>query len=221
MNLIIESLRHAEQKLHGEFPLSVLLWNPVRDDTLTSGGNALVGDAENLSALKKRKKKSSPRFEPRNEEAVSNWLASHLRDDIGERGVVVNREVVIRPSRGSIPGQRTDISIDALLPGRQDDATRITVIIEVKGNWNTELSKAMETQLRDSYLKENSCHNGLYVVACFDSPDWNPGDYRSKLAHPKQRKLMREKVQAEFDQQARQLSEDWANLRAFVLDCRL
>ncbi len=44
---------------------------------------------------------------------------------------------------------------------------QVRVITELKGFWHPEVKTAMETQLRDRYLRENQCGHGLYLVMWF------------------------------------------------------
>ena len=70
-------------------------------------------------------------------------------------------------------GERTDIHIDAVAPGTPD---LLTAIIEVKGCWHRELRVAMQTQLRDRYLRDNRCRHGLYLVGWYLCPQWDQTD---------------------------------------------
>ena len=122
--VVIESLGRYEGKLQGETPASFTLWD----------------------------KQAGGRYRPKEEERISNALKLHLVDDLRVRGIVANREVVIRGS-GVKSGERTDIHVDAITRGPRPGAfDQITVVIEVKGCWNREVMEAMQTQLRDRYL---------------------------------------------------------------------
>jgi hypothetical protein len=69
------------------------------------------------------------------------------------------------PSYAAAPA---DIHVDATVPGRKRRTDeRMSVIVEVRGNWHRELDSAMQTQLRDRYLKGNSYKNGIYLVGWF------------------------------------------------------
>jgi hypothetical protein len=67
--------------------------------------------------------------------------------------VIVNREVEIRRRIGKVPGERTDIHVDAIVPGAAMDAYRtVPAIIEAKGSWNPDLrvirAFVLDTSLR-------------------------------------------------------------------------
>lgn len=143
----------------------------------------------------------------------------HLEQDLAGRGVVVNREVVIRWRRGSRPGERTDIHVDAIVPNDgHDQHDIVTAIVEVKGCWNPELSRAMETQLVDRYLKDNDrCRHGLYLVGWFNCSQWDDADYRKGQA-PKHGIGV---IRSRFEEQARRLSQGDLRVRSVVLDTAL
>jgi hypothetical protein len=106
-------------------------------------------------------------YSPKDEEDLSNEIASWLEDDLGtERGLVLNREVQLRT------GQRSDILVDAVARNR-DNESRLTVVIEVKGCWNDEVQTAATTQLVEDYLAKNGLTHGLYVVGWFMCPRWD------------------------------------------------
>lgn len=152
IEVLIESLERLEKKLQGETPAAVDLWNVV-----------------------------AGKYSPKDEEAFSNYVKRHLDDDIGKRGIIVNREVEIRRGEGEGKGERTDIHVNALTQ-ISDDQTydSITSIIEVKGCWNKKLKKDMEDQLKNRYMKDNACNHGLYLVGWFNCEQWDDGDYRKK-----------------------------------------
>jgi hypothetical protein len=157
-------------------------------------------------------------FWPKDEQDLSGYLARHLRDDLSGRGVIVNREVQIRRGSGDGTGQSTDIHVDATIPGRSAGSyERTYVIIEVKGNWHRELGSAMETQLRDRYLKDSACKNGIYLVGWFSCEAWSDEDTRKRQCP----KLSFSEAQNEFGQQAAGLSKDGYLIRAYVLDLSL
>ena len=151
IEVIVESLERLQQKLHGETPAAIDLWNEM------PGG----------------------KYKPKDEPRMSDYVKRHLQDDLKDRGVVVNREVEIRRREGQTSGQETDIHVDAVLlgpEGRVRDC--ISAIIEVKGCWNQELQTAMETQLVRRYLRDNRCQQGLYLVGWFMCEQWDDEDYR-------------------------------------------
>jgi hypothetical protein len=75
----------------------------------------------------------------------------------------------------------------------------------------------METQLRDRYLKNNSCKNGIYLVGWFAGARWRDTD-RRKGQCPQMTVSEAEEL---FWQQAAGLSEDGYLIRSYILDLAL
>jgi predicted NACHT family NTPase len=145
---------------------------------------------------------------PKDENRISDYVKRYLDEDLRQRGIVINREVEVRR------GQKTDIRIDALIKQGSDIADRISVIIETKGCWNSELETAMETQLLNRYMKDNQCHYGLYLVGWFVCEKWDKDDYRKRQSP----KCSLSDAQLQFQKQAHQLSQGSIGMRAFVLN---
>ena len=184
LEVLIESLERLEQKLHGEVPASRDIWdlNPGND-----------------------------KYRPNNEERFSDYVKGHLDGDIGQKGVVVNREVQIHR------GERTDLHVDAIVPHESESYRVVSVIIEVKGCWNQGLSQAMETQLVDRYLKDNSCQYGLYLVGWFNCDSWDNEDGRNARAPS----ISLDQARDKFEAQAASLSQNGKQLKSFVMDTAL
>lgn len=120
---------------------------------------------------------SRTNFRPKDEEDLSDGIASWLRDDLGpSRGIVINREVQLKR------GQKTDIYVNAVSWTGNAGSVILKIVLEVKGCWNAELREAMETQLVNRYMKENGLVYGLYVVGWYLCEKWDDGDYRKKVA---------------------------------------
>lgn len=82
------------------------------------------------------------------EEDFSDLIVAFLRQDIGGSRVVIDREVQV--DRPGFPGRRTDVKIQATVPGESDP---LTVVIECKGCWSDKLSTALADQLVRDYLR--------------------------------------------------------------------
>lgn len=191
LQVVIESLARLQAKLTGETPMAQFLWSNM------PGGKT---------------------YRPKDEEAFSDFVKDHLVSDLKERGIVVNREVQIRRGRGAIRGQDTDIHVDALsLSSGVERYDVISLIIEAKGCWHSELKTAMKTQLVERYLKENPCRHGLYLVGWFHSDAWDQSDTR-KAKVPK---ITFEEVGNQLASQAMQLSAGALEVVAVVLDVPL
>jgi predicted NACHT family NTPase len=144
LEVLIDSLKHLQEKLQGETPRAIDLWNENGDYT------------------------------PKDENRFSDYIKSYLDEDLKHRGIVINREVEIRRGGGSTPGEITDIHVDAVSNNPNETKINIIkVVIEVKGCWHKEILTAMKTQLLDRYLKESDCRHGLYLVGWFYCEQWD------------------------------------------------
>lgn len=158
---------------------------------------------------------------PKDEESLSDALADHLRVDLGRRGVIASREVQIRRRRGKQRGERNDIHVDAIAFGDAPKRYKtITVIVEVKGCWNVDVLTAMETQLRDRYLKESHCQHGLYLVGWFLCDSWTTDDGRERATIRNLGNSLAD-ARARFEQQAKELSQKDIFLSALVIDASM
>lgn len=191
VDVIIESLGRLEARLTGET-------SAVRD----------IWDKTEKGA-----------FRPIDENAFSDYVKRFLDDDLRQRGIVLNREVEIRPGIGSAKGERTDIHVDAVKKDRNGSIyDAITAVIEVKGCWHKELRTAMETQLAAQYLEANYYRQGVYLVGWFPCEGWDPKDYRKKQVPA----LTLSAFRAGLEEQATELSEQRSlYVRAFVMDTAL
>jgi hypothetical protein len=106
-------------------------------------------------------------FAPKDEEDFSDELARWLRDDLQSSGVIVGREVQIERR------QKTDLWVNAVPVKEGTPADPLTVIVEVKGCWNTRVRDDIEDQLVQKYLLPHGLKWGLYVVGWFVCKDWN------------------------------------------------
>ena len=148
--VILESLKRLQQRLHDETPAVRDLWD-------------FAAKAD---------------WRPVDENDLSNYIKRHLETDLLDCGIVALREVEIR--RGyDAEGERTDIYIAAAVPAlRAGTFETVRVIIEVKGCWHADLKTAMESQLKNRYLRNNDCEHGIYLVGWFECPAWSKADSR-------------------------------------------
>jgi len=185
-----ESLQRLQAELHGELASVADLWN--------NEGNE---------------------WWPKQEEDVSDYIARFLRRDLVDRGIVLNREVQIRRGRSDeMPGQNTDIHVDAVVPKGMKGSQYglVSVIIEVKGTWNPGLMTDMEAQLRDRYLRNSGCRTGLYVAAHFRANGWRTTDSRRARSN----RWDVDALRSSFREQAQSLSGG-ATIRSFIIDMSL
>lgn len=136
---------------------------------------------------------------PKDEKALSDYVAAYLQEDIKKHGIIVNREVEIRR------GNETDIHISAFgrdhLGRPTGDPMKVT--IETKGCWHRDLDTAMESQLVGQYLSTDDCRHGIYLVGWFVCSAWtDKNDSRLKRVP----KLSLSQVKEKYEQQANHLS---------------
>jgi hypothetical protein len=191
LEVLEESIDRLNAKLQGTPPAAPDLWNNDR-----------------------RKK-----WWPSDERALSDYLKRHLDHDIGHRNVVVNREVQIRRGDGDGRGEIPDLIVDAIVPGRNGSgADAISVVVEVKCEWNKDVKRAMREQLRQRYLNESGYRYGLYVVGWFDSPAWK----RDRKRFPQPRGWRTPADTKQFlERDAAELSRDGVFIKAAVVNAAL
>lgn len=196
LEVVIESLRRLEATFHDETPA----WRDVWD--------RLPGTSSRTLTAKRGRKRLSSVYRPIGENEFSDYVKRHLQADLISRGIIANREVVIRPD------ERIDIRVDAVAHHAHEEIDeRLSLIIEVKGCWNPELMTAMQTQLVDRYLRDNHCQHGLYLIGWFNCDAWDSQDYRKSDAP----KMSLEEAQHQFDEQAEGLSQQ-VKVQALVLN---
>jgi hypothetical protein len=154
---------------------------------------------------------------PKTEEEASDYLRQRLNDLLGGRGAMVNREVQVRRINPSGIPERTDLRIDAAAADPQTgEAPILTIVGEVKGAWNSELSTAMQSQLVDRYMLDTGTKHGLYIVLWFDVGWWAADQGfrdRNRVA-----RLDRASVLQDLRRQASALAADGFRVEVIMLD---
>jgi len=185
---LIESLRRLEKKLQGETPAAIFLWD----------------------------KQTPLKFRPKVENDFSDYIKSHLIDDLEQNTIIALREVEIRRKQGKegSPGERTDIYVAGLVTSNQRP---VRVIIEVKGCWNDAVNHAMETQLLDRYMNKPGTDHGIYLVGWFCCEQWDSEDTKKNNTSCDTLNDLRK----ELEEQADHLSSNGKIIKACVLNCSL
>lgn len=188
LELVIESLERIQQKLTDSmWPAAEELWQPF-----------VIEGARNA-------------FKPRDELYFSRYIARKLAEDIGpESGVVVNCEVQPKP------GSRTDIQVEATAKKPGSDFERLTLVIEVKGCWHSEVKTGMHTQLVEGYLQGLGLRTGLYLVGWFQCDAWHEPVNRLPFAELEESRAWLESQLSCYDGKNR---PEW--VKGVILDCRL
>ncbi|MDH6063965.1 NACHT domain-containing protein [Umezakia ovalisporum] len=190
LNVLVQSLEILERELQDETPSAKFVWDQVEKNA----------------------------YKPKDENSFSDYVKLHLERNLKYRGIIINREVELRPNQGGSKGERTDIHVDAVIQKTNGEILdQITVIIEVKGNWNNKLYTAMEEQLVNRYLKDNTCQHGIYLVGWFNCEQWDGRDCRKSQAP----KISIDEAREEFKKQAERLSQSGVQVKAFILNTAL
>ena len=210
--LVVEQPNNALLRFElsrGEFEMRLKTWSPltVKDIfAMTDRPNSrlITSDADLLGILKETLAKyetelhgaqtpvrdlwdrqgRSRKYRPIDENGFSDVIVRYLRRELGGTGIFANREVEVKRIPGSPVGTRTDILINAI---RNDLSGQpiysITAVIEVKGCWNRELFTALDDQLVSDYMVRLGARVGIYLVAWFDTAQWDDKDTRRRQVH--------------------------------------
>jgi|GEM_PF-3691795 len=136
---------------------------------------------------------------PKHEEAISQLIAFILRQRLGQMGVVINREAVIRTA------YRTDVQV--IVPAAEGAASpELKLVIEVKKSSHQHVKSALADQLVAQYLNGTECNHGIYLVA-WDGRSGSPAEGIEAFV-------------AEQQAIARTFSNG-KDVRAFVMDIRI
>jgi hypothetical protein len=158
-------------------------------------------------------------WHPKPEAALCAYVAHELTLRLANRGVVVNREVLILPTNAYGSGERTDILVQATVKGSGANtsdtrpAPVVAVVIEVKGCWHADLETAQHDQLAVRYLKEYTADAGIYLVGWYPLELWTaPNDQRRRVTASRDRVAVMEMLQAQGEASGMELGK---HLRQF------
>jgi hypothetical protein len=154
-------------------------------ETDLDGHANLLWDCERASrpANAAPKTRRPLKWRPKPEGALAAYLAHELTLRLELHNVVVNREVVVRPTDAGDSGERPDIVIDAVVPESHDtttDAEKFSVPVEVKGAWHKHVLTAQKDQLAERYLPDMNTDSGVYVVGVYPVALWDADDSTRK-----------------------------------------
>jgi len=197
LDVIIDSLRRLEERLQGETPSAIDLWDRIDS------------------------KKGQEKYRPKDENSFSDYVKRHFDGDLQNR-IIALREVQIRRGLGDNQGENTDVYVT--IPAT-DTRPNLTVIIECKGCWHNDLDSAMETQLVNRYLADNECRCGLYLVGWFHFSKCYYDTCRNASGNiistkPCQKGVI-DDFRSQLNNQAESLSGDDLTIKAIVLNAAL
>jgi hypothetical protein len=112
-------------------------------------------------------------------------------------------------------GDRTDLLIQAESTG----GPPLSVVIEVKGAWNSDLMTAMSDQLVDQYLQPDLTDQGVYLVLWFAEAGWHGHDENQKRRRARATRTGTAELDALLTKQAAEVSrERGVAVTAIVMD---
>jgi hypothetical protein len=114
-------------------------------------------------------------WRPKPEGTLVAYLAHELDLRLQRRGIVINREVMVKPTDAGDSGERPDILVDAT-DSTSDEIDIVTVPIEVKGAWHPAVLTAQRDQLAGQYLSATGSDAGIYLVGWFPLDLWDADD---------------------------------------------
>lgn len=150
-------------------------------------------------------------YEPKDENVLSNCLATHLRRDLGGLRVWVEREAEVRRGTSTEKGDNPDMVVWAPNPTSPSEPLRL--YIEVKCAWNVEAISGMGDQLLARYLRTANC--GIYVLAYYACATWNVRKSLHRVAKNEA------ELQLEAELKRIQSKRSDKRLEAFFLDASL
>lgn len=204
---LLTYLERAEARFarDGDELMDAVLESLTRLQTLLLGDNPLAPFLWNVA-------EDNHSGRPKSEDRLSDFVLQHLRRDLP--AAVIDREVQVENPRESGIPRRTDIKIAALAEG----LSPIVLIIETKGCWNGELMTAMQSQLKERYLRRLGAGHGLYLVGWYACEFWQGQD--DKRCRCERAAIDPADLQAKLSTFAVSHSDQEFRLRAFVLDVR-
>ena len=211
----------AKHKIHvrGWEPLEpgALLELAVGWDTrlIRGSGDLLNLVIESLERLKKRLKDNpvskllrvdqDDKGKPVREELVTAFISDHLNQDLIRRDIILDRELTIDPIQNK---RRLDLRVLVPTSGQ----AIADLVIEVKGDWNSEWATSLKPQIYEKYMDRGIRYSmGIYLVAYFHRTSQNSHRIRST---PEDKMA---KMKTILTLQARSLSEKGVIIKPIVL----
>ncbi len=120
-------------------------------------------------------------WRPKPEGTLAAYLAHELSLRLDGHRVVVNREVVVKPTDAGDSGKRPDIVVDAITSMPNALAPKkLCVPVEIKGSWHHDVLTAQEEQLAGQYMPDMHTRVGVYLVGVFHIELWDAEDGNRK-----------------------------------------
>lgn len=120
-------------------------------------------------------------WRPKREGTLAAYLAHEFALRLAGRAVVINREVVVKPTDAGDSGERPDLLVQAIsIDGELDAAEVVSVPVEIKGSWHEAVLTAQRDQLANRYLPAEKTDAGVYVVGWYPIDLWTAQDSKPK-----------------------------------------
>ena len=143
LNVLIETLKKLDIELQDQNPSVIDLWNELPWKKVRNLAMSLlnklqkekvIDQSANINCLTPSQvhhtKIKGTTYIPKDENSLSDYVARYLKNNLKNRGIILNREVEIRPLQGGSKGERTDIHVDAVIKKTNGEVLdQITVII--------------------------------------------------------------------------------------------
>lgn len=205
MEAVTDSLERFNTRLQGENAIAFALWNYHKVEPK---------DKQKDKSPKKGQKKTQITWSRKEEKFLSDLMANHLRQDLVNSNLIINREVEISDTREDQPGERCDIIVSST-----KDGIKLVVVIEVKGCWNREWEISQENQLVNRYLRRLSREHatevgGIYAVG------WYCTEQKDKKCGCSQKPSQSEKKQR-LSEQAQRLNTPLIPVRYIGIDASI
>ncbi|MEU0528964.1 NACHT domain-containing protein [Amycolatopsis tolypomycina] len=171
---VIELLSDKSRRVvNTEFQLAEVVIEAISDiKKLLIGHDYLLWDGErDEKSSESRRGKARPlKWRPKPEGTLAAYLANQLSLRLANRRVLVNREVVVRPTGPGDSGERPDLLVEAFVESRsisEEMAILLRVPVEIKGSWHHAVRTAQFSQLANRYLRYVGSDAGVYVIGLF------------------------------------------------------
>lgn len=200
LDVVVGKLEQLQSELQGTVRAtssSIDLWNESQKTIGNNGNNKRI-------TLRT----------PKDENRLSDYIERYLTRELKEKRVFVDREVQIE--RGNF----TDVLVETFPEGlERNSSSSIIVIVEVKGDWHSDVFKAMKGQLADRYLAQKGLRHGVFLVGKFFCTQWDSDDDQTRWTASR-RHNSRDLVGILLSQ-ADELERTNFNIVPIVLDCTL
>ncbi len=192
LDIILESLEKLEQKLQGETPAAIDLWNHM----------------------------DQKKYRPKDENTFSDYIKRHLDDDLKKR-IITTREPQIRKGRGNRPGENLDITVELPATDNRPSLKVIIECKGCWHTdiYNAMKNQLVDRYLKDNSCQYGLYLVGWYGCSiCYNQTCRNKNNI--KKTKPCQKGAIND-LKAGLEKQANDLSKNGLYIKMFVLNVAL